>query len=501
MSSNPYQWTASSSFNRSSYDLSPDRYIMVNIWTAADDKHIPGSNLGHVSIQTGRGAYYSLWPAPRSASEHISRSDLSKTERMARDLGKHFARRPPLYIQNYTMDCLLEGASEGHILTYEKNKEVPDYQLVIFDEETRLFRAAEIEVSQLELDDNEKLLWIKPVQANVRLVFYSLDIGRVDSEFTVLKSTVGGWSMAGSNLFQQRLGIETKESCASLAYRLLSAGGFQSLLSIPQRTSMCSRTSSFVMPGVLARAAFLAKCKEQTQANTAITLDWHIAGESNLDALRYQFSDLNLSESKNEMQASDADEIIESYPSRLNPEIKFNPKYWVISVVNTRHDTVGKLFGHSAIIVEGIEKGAVYFHNTLFLGFYDLRANLYDNSQSVLDINPKGYISDIRVDERNGYIEDIDYRSFQSFSIAVEVIRAKEMIASIKEDQRITEDAKKGVGQYMPYQLVGINSIFSDAEGGHNCASWCADKLKVAGVGNGMAKKPETLAGGICRIS
>lgn len=312
MSSNPYQSSSvpssssSSSSVLNSYGLNPNKYVMVNVWTAEDDIYIPGHNVGHVSIQT-QEAYYSLWPAPRLADERISRSSLSKVERIARDLTKHFAGRPPRYIQNYSMDCLLEGASESHILPYKESNQIPDdgYQLIIFDTDTCLFRIAETQPPQLQLEETESLLWIKPLHANVRLAFYSLDIGKISSEFTALRNSVNGWSMAGSNLLQQTLGMETKESCASLAYRILSAGGFQSLLPALSRGSMSLETSSFVKPGQLAKRVFEAKYQEQTKPETAVTVDWSVENESNLEVLQQYYAP-NVSTKADEKVASNS---------------------------------------------------------------------------------------------------------------------------------------------------------------------------------------------------
>lgn len=190
-----------------------------------------------------------------------------------------------------------------------------------------------------------------------------------------------------------------------------------------------------------------------------------------------------------------------SYKSRFNPEIEFNEKQWIISVINTGNGTIGKLTGHSAIIVEGVESKAPSFHSKLFVGFYDIRAALYDEPSSSIDINPKGYISSITTDEQDDYRAGLDYSKFQAVSAAVDVVKAKAMIASIKDDYLITDNANKGIGKHLPYQFVGMDAIFSNADAGHNCASWCADKLEIAGIGNGSGKKPEMLAGGSCVLS
>ncbi|MCD6056233.1 MAG: hypothetical protein K0R12_1195 [Gammaproteobacteria bacterium] len=266
--------------------LNPEHYVMINVWTAADDAYIPGHNVGHVSIQTPL-MYISLWPAPRAASERVSRDCLSTLEALKRNMTKHFAARPPNYVQTYRMDCILEGLSEGEIAPYQFRQPGPKgYCLVIHNSDTHQFREVQEQASQFTLSEHEQLLWVKPLEASVRLAFYSLDAGRVHAEFRALRNSIQGWSMAGSNLLQQALGSETNESCASLAYRLLSASGFQSLLSIVQQGSLRSQTSSVVKPGILAQRAVEAKLKEQTQSETAITADWQVPGESNVGVLK-----------------------------------------------------------------------------------------------------------------------------------------------------------------------------------------------------------------------
>jgi len=75
------------------------------------------------------------------------------------------------------------------------------------------------------------------------------------------------------------------------------------------------------------------------------------------------------------------------------------------------------------------------------------------------------------------------------------------MIQSIKEDQRkiLKIDGDYGPGGnpnkklYPAFELMGMDSIFGPNKKGMNCANWCADKLYIAGIGDGSRKKPGCL--------
>lgn len=70
----------------------------------------------------------------------------------------------------------------------------------------------------------------------VRLCFYSLNTTDMEREFDRVKDTLKGWSL---------LGLEKKsESCASLAWHLLQAGGIGKLAGLPTQSSVSSTGSS-----------------------------------------------------------------------------------------------------------------------------------------------------------------------------------------------------------------------------------------------------------------
>lgn len=70
----------------------------------------------------------------------------------------------------------------------------------------------------------------------VRFCFYSLETDKIEKAFDEIKKTLEGWSL---------LGLEKKsESCASLAWHLLKAGGIDKLVSLPTQSSVSSAGSS-----------------------------------------------------------------------------------------------------------------------------------------------------------------------------------------------------------------------------------------------------------------
>lgn len=281
------------------------------------------------------------------------------------------------------------------------------------------------------------------------------------------------------------------------------------------------------------------------------------------------------------------------YESRLNSQVKFGEKYWAVSLVNTG----SILGGHSAIIVEGIERvGPSLMDTRLFYGFYDIRARPWpeEETKGSLDINRTGYIYQVTVKEDHDYppntdekfksyyactkpiihepekktsairlinqepsrrdkekviaCEEIllinkrnhyelgfydqkedkymqrviegDYSSLKELKYEDKIEDAKmqenilklssslggsteqksvrKMIKSIKEDQRkIREiDGELDPGGnpnkklYPAWEFIGMDSVFGPNKRGMNCSNWCADKLYIAGIGDGTRKKP-----------
>jgi hypothetical protein len=180
--------------------------------------------------------------------------------------------------------------------------------------------------------------------------------------------------------------------------------------------------------------------------------------------------------------------------SRINETYEYNENIWIISVVNTTGSIVA---GHTAIVVEGLEKMDGIYEKP-FIGQYDIAANAEEESC----INVKGYITKIKCFENEENKRDYAKEKYPALSYYVEPIKAKEMIRSVKEDALKTKQAMT-IGSYVDllrYQKLGKNHLLTQLLGdplnGDNCTGWCLEKLAIAGVGNGNGKpKPFWQAG------
>lgn len=180
--------------------------------------------------------------------------------------------------------------------------------------------------------------------------------------------------------------------------------------------------------------------------------------------------------------------------STVNNKYEFNSTIWVISVLNKG----SKLGGHATIVVEGLQNNPMGFHNELFVGQYDINAVPFEDQKSRLNV--KGAITKICCFESNTYTNKQPYSSYPSKSYLVGYQDAKAMIASIKEDKRICEQASRNEQEYPLYQYLGKKHFLADEEEGDNCASWCVSKLAVAGVGDRSAKSKPKVVVGSCVI-
>jgi hypothetical protein len=103
-------------------------------------------------------------------------------------------------------------------------------------------------------------------------------------------------------------------------------------------------------------------------------------------------------------------------------------------------------------------------------------------------------ITIVRCFEGNEYGRD--YSGFSARTYAeIPRVHVENMIASIKADQRQTEQALRGNAEFIPYQMLGSDSLLSDGSDGINCAQWVKQKLDVAHINHGNRKsKPKKLA-------
>lgn len=268
--------------------LNENQFIFINIWTAADNPIIPGANVGHISIETPYG-YISLWPEPLNRVTLVHRNELSKPEAIIRNIGRYFTARPPKFVQNYRMDACLEGLSEHNIQAYAPDQPKPEGHLLVLynvNDASMKFDTEDL-LSEYRPSPDEILLWVRPVEANIRVALYSLNISEIQNTFENL--IVTGWTLVGSNIFTRSLLSETTENCASIAYRLLTAAGIQALLSMSQRSFFSSETSSVVKPDILAKRILEAKLREQNLYPE--TFAWKKLGESDVAILKAQYNE------------------------------------------------------------------------------------------------------------------------------------------------------------------------------------------------------------------
>lgn len=193
--------------------LNEAKRVIVRVWTSKENRRFPGNSVGHVSIQTPE-EYISLWPVSFSDEERVQ-------YRRAGKLGR-------------TQLCYFgERKADFHVSCEDDIKAEEDHT------------------------------------PQVTICFYSLDAYMLENTFHKLKTTTTHWRLIGSNLFLQELqgliGTEKNgyvESCASLALKILKAGGISNLVGLPESTSFCSKTSSVVKPDTVLEFLIPAKLTE-----------------------------------------------------------------------------------------------------------------------------------------------------------------------------------------------------------------------------------------------
>lgn len=199
--------------------------------------------------------------------------------------------------------------------------------------------------------------------------------------------------------------------------------------------------------------------------------------------------------------------------SRVKPLYTFDEDQWVISVINGGRATSG----HAFLLVEGLQQAtqSAETRSTLFVGQYDITATMDGNlpdpgffSSTLEKVNPMGTVSQVRAFEGSAYRYPDDEQYYQQFSsrcwhASPENVLA--MIESIKKDKAAVDQANRGEGEPIRFQLIGskggpLQALFSEENGGLNCAEWCMQKLTVADIQLDVKPKPEKVAGG-CSIS
>lgn len=268
--------------------MKKDNYVIVNIWTAETNKALGGHNVGHVSIET-KDNYYSLWPALRTIRDQIIEKN---NQKVAAGLKPGlFEVRKADFKTSYMHDAVTEAYSEGR-----RRGPIASTQDLNFGEvaviknvETGKFQIAKSDADVTHASDC--IYAVQPLLANVRLVLFGLNTQAINNNFREMD--VRGWRMVGSNAFTRVLGAQTSESCASLAMRLLNAGGMYQLLSTIENSSAASQTSSVTKPEHLLKHVMKAKRYElQSHPDTA---NWKVPGvvQTALDSLERAYSDVS----------------------------------------------------------------------------------------------------------------------------------------------------------------------------------------------------------------
>jgi len=181
--------------------VKPDDYVVVNVWTSEDNKAIPGHNVGHISVGM-KGINMSLFPGPRQ--ETTSSEDLTKIQLRIRRLKNYFEVRSPQFHYEYEDDCIAEAFSEGYYREIEdiESLEENEIGIAVSEDGIRILK------TDKAIDNDEILLAVTPIPANVRLALYGLDKGKIKSQFEQFeKKEVVGWRMIGSNVLSRNLKV------------------------------------------------------------------------------------------------------------------------------------------------------------------------------------------------------------------------------------------------------------------------------------------------------
>lgn len=254
-----------------------DQHVVINIWTNSQNKALPGKNrIGHISITTP-DTYISLWPLRnQSRGNGFFTGD--------EGLFSPFMSVPTSYKPDYEQDCIMEGVNEARMIgakTLLQNDEKA-YRL---NKEKGLWE----HVSSVPKASDDAFYAITPVQADFRMALYSLDVDKIEEEFALLQSSVTGWKLTGSS-FLRCIQKGTAESCASLVYRCLKAGGFYNNLI----SGLSCQTSSSIDPEDLLRHVVAAKEKELIDYPQ--TADWIVEGveDISIDRVKKAYSEKGL---------------------------------------------------------------------------------------------------------------------------------------------------------------------------------------------------------------
>lgn len=263
----------------SALPLREEDRVIINIWSSKENKAVPGVNVGHVSIETPT-RYISLWPGPHG--ERAERSGIKLVAAVQRSYDHYFNVRPSKWKNSYLDDCVSEAIGEHHYRALDDPKQCQENERLVAIVPDQGFILV---TSEVTIPDGSFYIAVTPAHASVRIALYGLNIGNIHSAFERMYDGVEGWRLIGSNFLSRTLDSNSKENCASLAYRMLDAGGmYRGLLKLQGS----SENSSVTKPDVLIKHAMAAKKKELEEHPE--TRKWLFAGESSLAALEKAYS-------------------------------------------------------------------------------------------------------------------------------------------------------------------------------------------------------------------
>jgi|GEM_PF-4703649 len=187
--------------------------VIIRVWQPTDSKNNPisykdafieGRNPGHVSIET-KEFYSSFWPE-KGDIRIVKLESLSDVVPMVSSL---FAVAPGRFFSDLRKDELAEAFSSGLPQGVQK-------------------------------------------KSDVEVILHTLDVNAMKQAFEKFQADIPGWTTVGDSIINRKAG----QSCSSLAFNLLMAGGIQKLVGWYDTQIM------FVAPSHIATLAIKAKAAE-----------------------------------------------------------------------------------------------------------------------------------------------------------------------------------------------------------------------------------------------
>lgn len=199
--------------------------------------------------------------------------------------------------------------------------------------------------------------------------------------------------------------------------------------------------------------------------------------------------------------------------SRLFEKFKITSSHWVVTLLNVAKGSGQFIGGHAMLIVEGLEQEDEKYIPKMFIGKYDIYAELENGSNenkisenlgfissqqsrilqtayNFVDRNKEGIVTTVNVNESNDYGKR-DYADCKiSYSGVFPKANVLQMIADIKADRAKTiktwqacqAGEPNASAEFIKYTFLDHRHPLSASEDGVNCQGWCLNKLEILGV-------------------